>query len=93
MKKSVVIFLSLVIITFVLSIVHVVVANVLSTTGVELDAIQTDLLKYKKENVILRESVLENASLYQIASKAAELGFVPSKSSVAITAPLPIAKR
>lgn len=76
-----------------LSIVHVVVANMLSTTGIELSGLQSDVAQYKKENMFLREQVLEHASLYHVASKASEMGFVNAKSHVYLSAPLPIAKR
>ena len=80
-------------IIIVLTIVHVVVSNMLSTTGIELDNLQTDLTKYKKENTILQEQILQASSLDHIASAAATLGFVSEKSPVVIDAPLPLAKR
>jgi hypothetical protein len=93
MKSSLFILSSLVFVIVALSVIHVVVANMLSTTGVELDDLQTNLTKYKKENIILREDVLGHASLYYIASVAAEMGFVDAKSPIVIHSPLPIAKR
>ena len=63
MKKSGYIFISLVIVIIALTIVHVVVSNMLSTTGIELEKLQTELTAYKKENVILQEQVLEASSL------------------------------
>lgn len=77
----------------VLTIVHVIVANMISTTGVDLEAIQTDLRSYKKENVILREKVLEQSSLLSIASQAASMGFVKSETPLVMSSQLPIAKR
>ncbi len=65
----------------------------LSTTGIELDNLQTDLTKYKKQNTILQEQILQASSLDHIASAAATLGFVSEKSPVVIDAPLPLAKR
>ncbi len=93
MKKSRVIFVSLLAVIVTLTIIHVMVSNMLSTTGIELENLQTDLTKYKKENVILEEQVLEASSLDHIASAAASLGFVSVKTPVVIEAPLPLAKK
>ena len=93
MKKSGYIFISLVIVIIALTIVHVVVSNMLSTTGIELEKLQTDLTAYKKENVILQEQVLEASSLDHIASAAAAMGFVSVKTPVVLDSPLPLAKR
>jgi hypothetical protein len=93
MKKFIVLFLPLVIFTIILSVVHVIVSNMLSTAGVDLDKLQTDLTKYQKENTILREHVLTDTSLNFIASSAAKMGFVNAKTNIYIQAPLPLAKR
>lgn len=92
-NRSVYIFISLVGVIVTLSIVHVVVSNMLSTTGIDLEKLQTDLTHFKKENTILEEQVLEASSLEHIASAAATMGFVDDKSPVVIDAPLPLAKR
>ena len=76
-----------------LTIVHVVVSNMLSTAGVELDKLQTDLSLYQKKNTILRQQVLTDSSLMRIASAAAEMGFVDVQSNVYLPAPLPLAKK
>lgn len=70
---------------------QVVASNRLSTTGIELEKIQSELAKYKKENAILEEKVLAASSLMNISKKAKELGFVESKSQVYINNPLPLA--
>jgi cell division protein FtsL len=93
MNKSLYLFSALVLVILTLTIVHVVVSNMLSTTGIELDTLQTDLTHYKKENVILQEQVLDQSSLSHIASAAAGMGFISEKSPVVIQAPLPLAKR
>lgn len=93
MKKTYSIFLLPLIIIIVLTITHVVVANRLSTAGVELDNIQNKLTEYKKENILLKEKVLEQSSLDHIASAAADLGFVNSKSGVYFFDQLPLARR
>lgn len=76
-----------------LSLVHIIVANILSTTGVELDLLQSELIKYHKENTLLREKVLMDTSLTKIASTAAELGFVDAKANIYLSENVPIARR
>lgn len=91
MKKPL-FFLSLLFMTIlVLSVVQVVATNRLSTTGTTLGALQDEIKKYKTENAILKETVLEASSLTQIASSAATLGLEPSKSHVFVGQPQPIA--
>ena len=93
MKRSLYLFSSLVTVIITLTIIHVVVSNMLSTTGIELEKLQTDLVKYKKENGIIQEQVLDQSSLSHIASAAATMGFINEKTPVVIEAPLPLAKR
>ena len=76
-----------------LTIGQVVVANSLSTTGIELVKLQTEIKKYKKQNAILKEKVLYEGSLTRIASEAGELGFVSTKKTVSVSGPMPLAKR
>jgi cell division protein FtsL len=83
--------LTLVIIS--LSVIHVIVANRLSTTGIDLYEMQAELTKYKKQNIILHEQVLKLSSLDTIASRAAELGFVEPKQNIVIEGQVPLAKR
>ncbi len=90
--RRIIFILSLVII-ILLAIMHVIVSNKLSTAGVELDDIQGKLTIYKKQNILLREKLLEQSSLYHVASAAASLGFVNEKSHFYIPVPLPLAKR
>ena len=91
MKKT--LFLLLLFIVLGLSILHIIVSNRLSTAGVELDTVQKQLTFYRKQNLILQEDVLDNSSLFHIASAAATMGFVNEKSHVYLSAPLPLAKR
>ncbi len=82
MKKLILFTTPLFILCIILSVIQVVISNMLSTSGVELDGLQDNLIKYKNENAILREEVLKNTSLTKIASSAAVLGFVDAKSSI-----------
>lgn len=74
-----------------LSLAHVVVSNSLSTTGIVLSKLEKQIDKYKKENALLSEYVLTQSSFTEIASQAAEMGFVHAKSQVYLSSPLPIA--
>jgi cell division protein FtsL len=91
MKKT--FFILLIGIIICLSCFHVIVSNMLSTAGVELDDLQKKVTLYRKQNLLLREDMLENSSLYHVASAAASMGFVSEKSHVYFSAPLPLAKR
>lgn len=76
-----------------LSVVHVAVANNISTTGVNLSKLQKELSDYKRENAFLHEKVLELSSLTYINQKATQEGFVSSKGDYYLSTPLPLAKR
>lgn len=91
MKKPLLIIGLLIGIIIALTLVQVWVSNRISTTGITLAKISDEISSYKRENALLSEDVLVNSSLTQIASSAAELGFVDVKSSVYINAPLPLA--
>jgi cell division protein FtsL len=67
--------------------------NSISTTGIELVALQTKLDDTKKENIILKEQYLQAASYTTITAKAKTLGLAPAKSQLNIAAPLPLALR
>lgn len=93
MKKSI-IFIGLnIVIIVVFSLIQVVAANSISTTGIELNKIQEEIADLKKNNAALSEQVLDQSSLTFIASKAASMGFGPSVSTLTISSPLPIAAR
>ena len=76
-----------------LCIVQVVVSNMLSTTGITLSKIENQLKIYNEENAVLREKLLFKSSLLHIASNAASLGFVDSKSPYVLDTNIPIAIR
>lgn len=91
MKKPLLLIIFFIITIISLSIVQVVVSNKLSTTGIELENLQSQINKYKKENTILEEKVLEASSLINVSKKAKDLGFVEAKSQIYLSSPLPLA--
>ena len=74
-----------------LSAVRVVISNSISTSGIALDKIDQALSFYKTQNIILRERLLSITSLEHISSRASEMGFEESKSSISLNKPLPLA--
>lgn len=71
-----------------------VVSAKISTYGIDLENIEAEKEAYKTENMILKEKLLTLTSLNHVASEAAQLGFVESKSSLVFSKSLPLtAKR
>lgn len=75
----------------ILSVVRVSVSNRISTSGIEVASIETKIDSIKKENLILQEKLLTMSSYTQIASSAAEIGFVPGKTNFAVSGRVPVA--
>lgn len=71
----------------VFSLVHVVVANSLSTSGVMLSRLEEEKNALQKTNAMLSERVLLAASYNYIASRAGELGFSKDRHQVYIPNP------
>ncbi len=91
MKKPI-LALSIIILTIIaLSVTRVVFSNGMSTSGVALDQIQTEISVYKIQNTILKEKLLSMTSLDYIASKASVLGFVESKINISLDKSIPLA--
>lgn len=91
MKKPVY-FIAFIFLTIIaLSVVQVSVANNISTTGTELEQYQNEIESYQRENALLEEKYLEAASLTNIDKKAQHLGFVPDKTPLSLSSPLPLA--
>ncbi len=77
----------------VLALVQVSVSNMLSTGGIQLAAVQTQIDTYQKENAILKEQIYSLASLTHVAAEAQKLGYVQgiSQSTLVIANPQPLA--
>lgn len=75
-----------------LVVVQVAASNNISTAGIELSKLQTELKEVKRQNSLLKEKMLSLSSLNRIASKAGEMGFVEGKKTIYISSPLPLAR-
>ncbi len=93
MKRPVFIIASLIFIVVSLSVVRVTLVNSISTAGIELAKLESDLSAYKKQNELLNEQYLQASSFTNIEEKAKQLGFVEAKSYVYLSEPLPLARR
>lgn len=91
MKKPIFVLAILVLIIVGLFITRTAISNRISTKGVALGKTQDDLIRYKTENVILKEKIYSLSSLTHVASEAARIGFVDGKSNFALTKAKPIA--
>lgn len=91
MKKPLFLIIIFIITIITLSVIKVGTSNKLSTTGIELENLQSEIAKYKKENTLLQEKVLEAGALINISKKAKDLGFVKSRSQIYLSSPLPLA--
>lgn len=91
MKKPVIVLFSILSIIIALSIVQVVVANNISTTGAELAKLQDEVNRYKRENAVVHEQILKASSFITIAETAEKQGYVAIKTEVYLSTPLPLA--
>jgi hypothetical protein len=93
MKKPLAILAILIFIILGLFLTRTAISNRISTSGVELGRTQDEIKKYQTENYLLREQIFAMSSLTKISSAAAEIGFVESKDTFAVSAGRPIARR
>jgi cell division protein FtsL len=93
MKKPILFIILIIGIIVSLSIIQVSVSNSLATTGIELGKLEEQITAYRKENKLLTEQYLTLSSFQNIASQAADMGFVEAKSQIVLTNPVPIAAK
>jgi len=91
MKKPTFIIFITVFLIVALFLARVIVSNSLSTTGLILLKLESQLNSYKIENSNLKEKLLSLTSLSYISSESSQLGFVENKNSFTLTKPLPLA--
>ena len=91
MKKPILLLGILFLTIVVLFGVRAAVSNRLSTSGVGLGKTQDEIIKYRTQNIQLKEKIYSLSSLSHVSSEAAKLGFVESKTNFALTRSRPIA--
>ena len=91
MRKPIFVLAILILVIAGLFITRTAISNKISTKGVALGKTQDELAKVRTENVIIREKIYSLSSLTHIASEAARIGCVDSKSNFALTKARPIA--
>lgn len=90
MKRTGLLFTLLGLIIVILFIVQISISNMLSVGGIRLSRIEQEILDTKRENAILKETVLDYASLTNISDKAEIKGFAPDKNvAVVVTRDTP----
>jgi len=78
-------------IIILLSITQAFVSNRLSTSGIILGKIEDEIRYYKTENLSLAQEYFLVSSLSNIASRAANLGFIEGRSQFVLKTSLPFA--
>ncbi len=86
MKLPVIILTLLIFTVISLLIVNLTVSNMMSTGGISLDKLQTQLSRLQLQDTNMEQKVLSMSSYTQIASEAAKMGFVADKNTVAFSA-------
>ncbi len=84
MKRTGIVIVAMISIILVLSVVQMSVGNSLSTGGLQLSMIQSQIQTYQKDNAILKEKVLAASSLTNISEKAGKIGFASSTTKVLV---------
>ena len=93
MKKYNLILTILILTILTLVATRVVLENSMSTSGIALSKLNSQIQLFRLENEILEESYFSKTSLTYLATEAAKLGFTYNKNNLVLTSPLPLAKR
>lgn len=93
MKKYIVLTGIMGAVLIILTVVQAVVANTVSTVGVDVAKIQEEIDAYKKENALLKESYLTKSSYTIIAEEVTKRGFERSTKQLSLTNTPPLAYR
>lgn len=76
MKRTGILFIGIGVVIVALLIVQISVSNMLSTGGIQLSQIQTQISQYQRQNTILKEKILTMSSLTTLSAEAVKKGFV-----------------
>lgn len=74
----------LTVITFLFEGVNVFLSNQVSTESVTVTKLNKEIEELDQQNFTIRGEVLDYTSLEQVASRAAELGFVENKKVISL---------
>lgn len=91
MKKPVIILSSLLLCILLLTVLQAVVSNSISTSGIDLSRMQQEIAKYKKENTLLSEKILQASSFLTISEEAEKMGYVESHNAISMNDAMPLA--
>lgn len=93
MKRTKLLLGGLIGIILLMGVTQAVASNRISTAGIELGNLQTELKTVKRENTLIREKILTISSLTRLASRAGEMGFVEGKQAIYISSPQQVARQ
>jgi cell division protein FtsL len=85
MKKLYSIVLMLGVVALVLEIVNVNLSSKLASDSIKVKNLQQNIASLNEKNALLYSKVLDLTSFDSLASRAAELGFVPSNSYITLS--------
>lgn len=81
----------LTILTIGLQVVNVFISNTIASGSVEAALLKAEIEKVEEKNEIVKAKLLEYSSFTRVASRAAELGFIDSKSFITVNSPREVA--
>ena len=91
MRRPTLVLLFLIFTVLSLTLVRSTLSNSISPNGVVLGQIEEQTSQYKKDNLDLQQEYFTKASLTNVASEAARLGFVEKKTTFSLSDSVPIA--
>lgn len=83
---------SLYFLVFILCALQILVSNSLTSSGEKISKINNESEKLRYENKLLEEDIAKINSIYVLTSKAKEIGFVKSTTTMVISPMVPIAQ-
>lgn len=93
MKKPYLIIIFLFGLVISLSVAKAMLHNMLSTSGVLVSKVESEINFYKTQNAILSEAFLKSSSLANIALKAQDSGFTSENNLMVLKTSRPLAIR
>lgn len=91
MKKINFVVIMLLIVAIALEVINIYLSNKLAADSISVKKLESELSGFEQKNQNLKSDLLALTSFDQIASKAADAGFVEPKEAITLTSPLQIA--